>query len=695
MKANEVKLLKFLQGPKQFLIPIFQRRYSWEKRHCDQLWKDIMRVGKDKNAHAHFLGSVVYMEHGLYSVSTIPQLLVIDGQQRLTTLSLLLSALGRAIEARGIEIGITQRRLENYYLFNADEDDQYRYKQLLTRRDNDTLIQLLENKELPADASPRLLENYGFFEEKLQSENLEVVYGGIQKLMIVDISLNRDYDNPQLIFESLNSTGLDLSQADLIRNYVLMGQERNIQNRLYEDYWVPMEDYFGDEYTKRFDRFIRDYLTLKTRRIPNIRSVYEHFKNEVDNKEPPEALEAAIAEISRYSKYYVRIALLKEEDSEIRACLEDLQDLKVEVAFPLLLGVYENYMQGKIERVEVIEIFRLIESYVFRRAICGIPTNTLNKTFAALTGQIGKDNYLQSLKVTFSRMTGNQRYPSDIELEKELLIKDVYNFDRCKYLLRKLENYGRKEPVRVEDYTIEHVMPQDPDLSEEWQEELGENWREVHEKYLHTIGNLTLTGYNSELSNRSFREKQEIPGGFRDSPLRLNESLRRATQWDKIAIVNRAKMLSEKVRKIWFHHGVSQEIQQEQKGDWTLANHHYLTGEMMDLFQRSRQCILSLDASISEQITKSYIGYSMNTIFAAIFPQAKRLRLLLNLPFSNIEDPQGLCRDMTNINGWGDVEVGLSSATELDYIMPLIQQAFQRQLAAPDNTVGIIIEAEI
>ena len=219
-----------------------------------------------------FLGQSSTWSNGLYSVSTIPQLLVIDGQQRLTTLSLLLSALGRAIEARGVEIGITQRRLENYYLFNADEDDQYRYKQLLTRRDNDTIIQLLENKELPVDASPRLLENYRFFEDKLQSENLEVVYEGLQKLMIVDISLNRDYDNPQLIFESLNSTGLDLSQADLIRNYVLMGQERNIQNRLYEDYWVPMEDSFGDEYTKRFDRFIRDYLTLKTRRIPNIRS---------------------------------------------------------------------------------------------------------------------------------------------------------------------------------------------------------------------------------------------------------------------------------------------------------------------------------------------------------------------------------------------------------------------------------------
>ena len=682
MKANEVNLLKFLQGPKQFLIPIFQRRYSWDKRHCDQLWKDIMRVGRDKSAYAHFLGSVVYMEHGLYSVSTIPQLLVIDGQQRLTTLSLLLSALGRTIEATGVEIGITQRRLENYYLFNADEEDQYRYKQLLTRRDNDTLIQLLENKELPADASPRLLENYRFFEAKLQSDNLEVVYDGIQKLMIVDISLNRDYDNPQLIFESLNSTGLDLSQADLIRNYVLMGQERNIQNRLYEDYWFPMEDYFGDEYTKRFDRFIRDYLTLKTRRIPNIRSVYEHFKNEVDNKEPPEALEATIAEISRYSRYYVRIALLQEDDPEFLACFEDIHALNVETVFPFLLEVYEDYMQGQLERTEVIEILRLIESYIFRRTICGIETRGLNRIFATLMLKIDKSDYLQSLKRAFAQMPFSQRYPSDPEFKANFCIKDVYNFQPCRYLLCKLENHGHsREPIRLEDCTIEHVIPQT--LSEQWKTELGENWEEMHEKHLHTIGNLTLTGYNSELSNNTFIDKQLTDGGFLDSPLHLNRSLAEVERWDETAIVNRAEMLAEKAREIWPYHGVPQEIVQEARGDSTLADHHHLTGEMMDLFQQLREHILNLDTSVSERITRYYIGYSMNTTFVVIFPQATRLRLLLNLPFSDINDPQGVCRDLANMNHHqlGDIEAGLYSTDELDYIMFLIRQAFEKQIA--------------
>ena len=682
MKANEVNFLKFLQGPKQFLIPIFQRRYSWDKRHCDQLWKDILRVGKDKNAHAHFLGSVVYMEHGLYSVSTIPQLLVIDGQQRLTTLSLLLSALGRAIEAKGVEIGITQRRLENYYLFNADEDDLYRYKQLLTQRDNDTLIQLLENKELPADASPRLLDNYRFFEEKLQSENLEVVYDGIQKLMIVDISLNRDYDNPQLIFESLNSTGLDLSQADLIRNYVLMGQERNIQNRLYEDYWFPMEDYFGDEYTKRFDRFIRDYLTLKTRRIPNIRSVYEHFKNEVDNKEQPEALEAIIAEISRYSRYYVRIALLQEDDPEFLACFEDIHALNVETVFPFLLEIYEDYMQDQLEKAEVIEILRLIESYIFRRAICGIETRGLNRIFATLMLKIDKSNYLQSLKRAFAQMPFSQRYPSDTEFNEKFCIKDVYNFHSCGYLLCKLENHGHnKEPIRLKDCTIEHVMPQT--LSEQWKTELGENWEEVYEKYLHTIGNLTLTGYNSELGNHTFIDKQLMEGGFLDSPLHLNRSLAEVEQWNETAIVDRAEMLTEKAGKIWTNHDIPQEMRQEQRGGWTLAEHHHLNGERMELFQRLRRCILNLDAAVSERITKFYIAYRFNTRFVSIVPQATRLLLYLSLPFPDIDDPQGVCRNVTNVGhyGLGDVEVGLYSTNgfEFDYIMFLIHQAFEKQ----------------
>jgi len=554
MEARDTDFLQLLDGRKQFSVPIFQRRYSWEKKHCEKLWDDVLRLGQNHENPSHFLGSIVYIEPRVSNVSGVRELHVIDGQQRLTTLTLLLVALSRAIEEQGSDIGITSEELSDYYL-NVRRTDESRYKQLLTQHDKDTLIQLLENRidfdEPPADASLRLLENYHFFETKLKSTDLGTVYSGIQKLRIVDIALDRSHDNPQLIFESLNSTGLELSQADLIRNYVLMGQEPDFQSKLYNDHWLPMEQRFGDAYTEWFDWFVRDYLTLRRRQIPNINKVYETFKMHVPGHTALEQLEVTIAEIDRYSKHYVKFVLLQEDDPDLRECLKDIDELEAGVARPLLLEVYEDYMQRQIQKPELIEIFRLVESYVFRRAICGIPTNTLNRVFAGLMTRVDKSNYLKSLKVAFQQLTSTRRYPSDSEFKEALFIKDVYNFSRRNYLLRKLENYNRREPISVADYTIEHVMPQNSDLSESWQQELGENWQEVQEKYLHTIGNLTLTGYNSKLSDRPFKEKQCICGGFRDSPLRLNRSLAQTEQWNENNILARAKELAEKALKIW------------------------------------------------------------------------------------------------------------------------------------------------
>ena len=560
MQATETSFLRFLQVPNQFRIPIFQRRYSWEEQHCEKLWQDVLRVGRDNEVSSHFLGSIVYIGPGVQNVAAVPESLVIDGQQRLTTLSLLLLALSRAIKESGNEIGITPKQISNHYLFNVNEEGELRYRQLLTHHDKDTLIQLLENRDIPSNASTRLVENYQFFETKLQPDNLEEVYAGIKKLTIVDIALDRRYDDPQLIFESLNSTGLNLSQADLIRNYVLMGQELDFQTKLYNDYWLPMEQRFGEAYTKWFDSFMRDYLTLKRQQITNIDDVYETFKMHVPRQTTPDALESIIEEISDYSKHYVQIALGKEENTKLRDCFADINTLEVTVAFPFLLEVYEDYTQGCIQKSEFIEILRLVESYVFRRSICDIPTNSLNRTFAGrLIPKVNKSNYLESLKKAFldlSEQSSSYRYPTDSEFKQGFLVKGVYNnLGRCRYLLRKLENHENKQPIHcIEDYTVEHVMPQNPDLSDEWKEELGENWQEVHEKYLHTIGNLTLTGYNPELSDHPFSEKKEHkPGGFRDSRLRLNDSLLPVQKWNEDAILARAKKLAEKALKIWIY----------------------------------------------------------------------------------------------------------------------------------------------
>ena len=553
MEATVIPILRFLQEPKQLFIPIFQRMYSWEKSHCEQLWKDIERIGKDPNVSSHFLGSIVYMEPEPKAIGDMRRLLVIDGQQRLTTLSLLVLALGNVIDQEDVDIDIDLKRLSNYYLFNAEEKDELRYKLLLTKRDQETLTNLLENRALPATSSTLLKNNYRFFEDQIKGANLKNVYEGIQKLKIVGIMLERSEDNPQLIFESLNSTGLSLSAADLIRNYILMGQESSFQNRLYEAYWLPMEANFGDAYAKQFDRFVRDYLTLKTRQIPNIKSVYEKFKEHIPNTMASEELENHVKDISRYAEHYINFALLKEKDPEIKACLEDIQELRVEVVYPFLLEVYEDYAQKRLEKADVIEILRLIESYVFRRAICNWPTNRLNRIFSTLLLKVDKSNYLRSLKQVFSELRTYSHYPTDHEFKRDLLVKDVYNFRVPKYLLRKLENYDRtKEPINVDSYTIEHIIPQE--LSDDWKQDLGEDWSQIQERWLHTIGNLTLTGYNSEYSNLTFKEKRDLPGkGFRTSPLYLNERLARAEKWNEAAILERGEELAEKALKIWIY----------------------------------------------------------------------------------------------------------------------------------------------
>jgi len=685
MRADETQLLKFMNGPKQFIIPIYQRTYSWTLKECKQLWEDIIKAGKDGKISSHFLGSIVYIEKGLYQISTIPKLLLIDGQQRLATISLILSALSKVLK-EPIN-GMSSDKLKNYYLINRDEEDEKLYKLILTKSDKQTLFKIINNKELSNEDSQQITDNYKFFAEQISENNVEEVFNGLNKLIIVDISLNREKDNPQLIFESLNSTGLELTQADLIRNYVLMGLEKQEQDNLYNDYWSPMEKSFGyAQYSALFDRFMRDYLTIKTRKIPNIKDVYSAFKLYAQNKH----IKDLVADIYKYSKYFVSIALEKETDDEIKAIFSDINTLKVDVSYPFLLEVYEDYNQGRIVKEEFMQILKYIESYVFRRAICGIPTNSLNKTFANLYKEIKQENYLESFKAALLLKDSYRRFPKDEEFKEQLLIKDVYNFRSRNYLLRKFENHNRKELVNVESYTIEHIMPQNENLSDEWKQELGENWKEIHEKYLHTIGNLTLTGYNPELSDKPFQEKRDMSGGFADSPIRLNQSLAKLKHWNEQEILNHARILVVLAAKIWNCPELTEEVlhkykiieREKPEKTYTIEDHpHLVEGEpMKPLFEELRKRILNLDSSVKEDILKFYVAYKTMTNFVDIVPQKSRLRLSLNMRFDEVNDPQGACKDVTDVGrlGNGDVEVGISSFEELDYTMFLIKQAFDK-----------------
>ncbi|MBG1267703.1 DUF262 domain-containing protein [Nostoc sp. WHI] len=555
MKATQTNFLKFLEGNKQLIIPIYQRPYSWKIPQCQQLWNDILRAANDNTISGHFIGSLVYMVDSVYLTAVIPKLLVIDGQQRLTTLSLLLSVLSKAIRASNEEIDISSEALEDFYLFNRHAKGSERYKLLLNQKDRETLIRLLEDTEIPDDKSQQLVDNYRYFEIQIHKPDIDLnaLYRGIYKLMIVEISLERDHDNPQLIFESLNSTGLKLSEADKIRNYVLMGLQPEKQDEIYNLYWHPMEKSFDKTANSElFDRFIRDYLTIKSRSgtIPNIGDVYSSFKIYVQDKKDT-LIKEIVADVYLYSKYFVKLAFAQETDQEIKQLITDINTLRVDVAYPFLIEVYDDYIQNKIGRQEFISILRLVESYVFRRSICGIPTSSMNKSFATLSREIDRENYLESLQIALGGKKSYKRFPGDEEFRRELVVKDIYNFRGCNYLLRKLENYEHKELVNVPKYTIEHIMPQNPNLSLEWQTDLGEQWKEIQAKYLHTIGNLTLTGYNPELSDRPFIEKRDINGGFADSPLRLNRGLQHLKQWNETEINKRAESLADMAVKVW------------------------------------------------------------------------------------------------------------------------------------------------
>lgn len=694
MKAVEARLLDFLQKSPQFVIPIYQRTYSWSERECEQLWDDIMRAGLNDEIAAHFVGSVVYIEKGLYHVSSQAPLQVIDGQQRLTTVMLILEALARRLgDSEPVE-GFSAKKIRHYYLLNSLEEGERAFKLLLTQTDKASLLALVQQKPLPTEASQNIRENFAYFERKIDGlgNDLEALCTGLAKLVIVDIALTRGQDNPQLIFESMNSTGRELSQADLIRNFVLMGLEPDHQTRLYEDHWRPMEVAFGQEaYGTHFDGFMRHFLTVRTGKIPNVRAVYEAFKAHSRSPEvAARGVDALVIEIQTYANYYCAMALNAETDTSLALAFRDLRELKVDVAYPFLLELYHDYSQGQLSGQEFEQIVRLVESYVFRRAICAIPTNSHNKTFATFTNAVDKNKYLESVKAHFLLLPTYRRYPNDKEFKRELSTRDLYNFPRRSYWLRRLENHGRKERVPVNQYTIEHILPQNERLSEKWRAELGPDWKRVQETWLHTLGNLTLTGYNSEYSDRPFAEKRDMPGGFSQSPLRLNEGLGTLAQWDETAIKARASRLSNLAAEVWPTPSlppITLETYQPEKpivGDYSINDHPHLSSDspMRPLFELFRKEVLAIDPSVSEEFLKYYVAYKAETNFVDVVPQMSRLRLTLNLPFHELHDPHGIARDITNIGRWGngDAQVSLSSNSDLPYVMGLVRQAFERQM---------------
>ncbi|MDO7810819.1 DUF262 and DUF1524 domain-containing protein [Helicobacter pylori] len=686
MKADAIKLLDFIgkSQEKQFVIPIYQRVYSWGKEHCEQLWDDIIKTGGNDQIEGHFIGSIVFVHDGIYTTN-YNELLIIDGQQRLTTITLLLIALRDHLndEDEFLE-KFSCQKIQNRYLINSDEKGDKKFRLILSESDRDTLLSLIdENRRKPSEPSVKIVENFELFEKWIRknTDKLETIFKGLDKLMVVEISLERGKDNPQLIFESMNSTGKDLTQTDLIRNYILMGLEPEKQKIFYNKYWRAMEEDFKQNETL-FNQFVRHYLTIKTREIPNINKVYEAFKDYRQKKGIE--IEDLLKDLQKYCGYFCQIVFKKEADKDLNKALGFLVDLEMDVIYPLLLELYSDYSDGVLSMQDFIPIIYLTESYICRRAVCGLGTNSLNKVFPFVTKKINKDQYLESIKVHFGYLTEKQRFPNNDEFKKLFITIDFYSFKKKEYFFERLENFERKERVYAHEYTTEHIMPQT--LTEKWERDLGGNFQAIHDKYLHTIGNLTLTGYNEKYRNNSFQEKRDMEKGFKQSPLRLNQSLEDLESFGEKEIEERANDLADWALKIWTYPKLDAETlekykSKKEKKAYDLSSYKF-SSHSRELFDILSKEIKALDERITEKFNQEYISYMFDKNFVDIVVQEKGLKLYLNMPFNELQDEKNLARDMTNKGhlGNGDIEVKLETKESIPYRLGLIKQALEKQV---------------
>lgn len=627
MKANEKWLLRFLDSSDtNFIIPVYQRNYDWKKEQCKQLYDDLINVVK-YDYKSHFFGTIV----SIYNDSSRDrEYLIIDGQQRITTVSLMLLAIYNILDKERLESNkIRKEKIYNQYLVNPYMDDDSKLK-LKPIKDDRKVFENIFNDEV-LDEESNISINYKYFYNRIIEGEVSIddLYSAIERLMIVEIELKNGEDDPQLIFESLNSTGLDLTDADKVRNFILMDKSSKEQEELYNNYWNKVEKNTIYNVTN----FIRDYMTMKEKKISNINKVYTNFKtyikdNNIDIKD-------CLKDMLIYSEYYNKILTSKTGIKEADNHLERINKMEVRVSYPFFLEILNDYYKNVICEKELIEIFNIIESYIFRRIMCKVATNALNKVFMNLCKEIKNykdydNNYVEILKFILSNKNLSQRIPDDTEFKRNFFENNIYNWKSKNklYLLERLENYNNTEKVDIErlvdqnELTIEHIMPQN--LTPNWIEMLGDNYKEIHEKYLHTIGNLTLTGYNSQMSNRPFQDKKNIENGFNNSRLKLNRYIASIEKWDEEEISKRTEILFDIAKEIWKYPNTKYRIEKSKENLFYISEEEDLTNTKVksfsfmgaeqqcktwtELFEEVCKMLYDLDPVIFRKITKKDFG---------------------------------------------------------------------------------------
>lgn len=549
MEARQINLLSFISGSdKRLIIPVFQRNYDWKISQCEQIFEDILKL--INNTKTHFIGSIVYISNSEVDMVDLREYVIIDGQQRITTIFLLLKAIYDIAGNVNSEeaSGQLKDKIYEYYLINKFQDEKNKLRLKPMKEDDVIFKKIMKGNLEGIDKNSNIFKNYKYFENRLSKTNfsLKQIFEATQKLMMVYISLKRGEDDPQLIFESINSTGVSLTQGDLIRNFILMDKEPNEQEFLFEKYWYAIENNLSNEL---ISDFIRDYLTMKNEEIPKKSDVYLEFKKFVNDEK--ESIEVILTQLKYFSGLYRKIIYSKTENDILNKLLQNLNRLKITVSYPFLLEVLDKYEREAISTEEIVEILKIIISYVFRRLICELPSNALNKIFKKLNKEIigiSKSNksYSEKLAIILLKKKYSSSFPSDKEFKMNFMSKNIYAFKHRNYLLEELENFNNKEIVNINNLTIEHIMPQT--LTNQWKAKLGRKYDDIHEMYLHKIGNLTLSAYNGNMSNKTFNEKKEI---LKDSKLQLNKLVLEYNSWTDKEIVARAEKLAEVSLNIW------------------------------------------------------------------------------------------------------------------------------------------------
>lgn len=714
MRANETRLNKLLaETDRKFTIPIYQRKYSWTEKQCLTLWEDIKKLSETSPNAGHFIGSIVcYQLNDEDMPGVIKEKIVIDGQQRLTTLSLIMLAMIRNYEKKGEEGERIAKSIKRQYILNEEFTGEDRYKLVPTYEDKDTYFAIINETENELqNYSKQMLDNFNLFCDLLSDDTkvLEKIYSGINKLDLVYIVLSKTQDNPQLIFESMNSTGMLLSQGDLLRNFLLLDVDTNEQNELYEKYWKPIELDFGhDDYVEKFDYFLRDYLTMLEHKTVKLDMGYEEFKDYYEDSGISK--KEMLIDLRRYSKYYSRIYRCIDNDTELNNLWREIKIQRMDVANPFLIKVYSDYEEAQenhtfeLSKADFIEIIKAINSYVYRRYIVGIPTNSLNKTFAVLYNSVDKNNYKVSVLAALILLDSYKEFPDDEEFKKAFAYKDIYNSRLKNYTLEKLENSEHLNKITIDgkDISIEHILPETDELKKHWQEVLGENWKEIQKNNMHRIGNLTITKgvYNSQMSDLPFKDKLNVVGGIKDSHYRISDSVLFCTDennqkiertiWNLDSINERSELLAEQAVNIWKYPALSEEqlkpyknINKQEKVIYENMNHFpEMSEDIKNVFEQFDKAILDLDQNITKMIAKHYIAYKYDySNFAEIIIYKNSINIILDIPYEDLEDELNLVENISDKGSWGtgNCRIKVNSSDNLEYIMSLINASFQNE----------------